>query len=141
MRWEDTSRNHPGQALAQSRVSLLREGGLQLRQQLLWGGFIPSSPTWMCHPVGLVLGFCGMTPFQPGEGGVCPSACPSVSLQVGAPPLDKFNTWGGSLSLGHPFGATGCRLVITAAHRLKKEGGQYGLVAACAAGGQVMVQG
>ncbi|PKU35116.1 trifunctional enzyme subunit mitochondrial [Limosa lapponica baueri] len=56
--------------------------------------------------------------------------------KVGAPPLEKFNTWGGSLSLGHPFGATGCRLVITAAHRLKKEGGQYGLVAACAAGGQ-----
>uniref|UniRef100_A0A8B9FBM3 Trifunctional enzyme subunit beta, mitochondrial n=1 Tax=Amazona collaria TaxID=241587 RepID=A0A8B9FBM3_9PSIT len=56
--------------------------------------------------------------------------------KVGAPPLEKFNTWGGSLSLGHPFAATGCRLVITAAHRLKKEGGQYGLVAACAAGGQ-----
>ncbi|XP_019393665.1 PREDICTED: trifunctional enzyme subunit beta, mitochondrial [Crocodylus porosus] len=56
--------------------------------------------------------------------------------KVGAPPLDKFNNWGGSLSLGHPFGATGCRLVMTAAHRLKKEGGQYGLVAACAAGGQ-----
>ncbi|XP_039384831.1 trifunctional enzyme subunit beta, mitochondrial [Mauremys reevesii] len=56
--------------------------------------------------------------------------------KVGAPPLEKFNTWGGSLSLGHPFGATGCRLVMTAAHRLKKEGGQYGVVAACAAGGQ-----
>ncbi|XP_060106729.1 trifunctional enzyme subunit beta, mitochondrial [Heteronotia binoei] len=56
--------------------------------------------------------------------------------KVGAPPLEKFNNWGGSLSLGHPFGATGCRLVTTAAHRLKKEGGQYALVAACAAGGQ-----
>ncbi|XP_044867016.1 trifunctional enzyme subunit beta, mitochondrial [Mauremys mutica] len=56
--------------------------------------------------------------------------------KVGAPPLEKFNKWGGSLSLGHPFGATGCRLVMTAAHRLKKEGGQYGVVAACAAGGQ-----
>ncbi|XP_053565456.1 trifunctional enzyme subunit beta, mitochondrial [Bombina bombina] len=56
--------------------------------------------------------------------------------KVGAPPLDKFNKWGGSLSLGHPFGATGCRLVMAAAHRLKQEGGQYGLVAACAAGGQ-----
>ncbi|KAG8544096.1 hypothetical protein GDO81_023093, partial [Engystomops pustulosus] len=55
---------------------------------------------------------------------------------VGAPALDKFNAWGGSLSLGHPFGATGCRLVMAAAHRLQKEGGQYGLVAACAAGGQ-----
>ncbi|KAG7222645.1 hypothetical protein INR49_026254 [Caranx melampygus] len=56
--------------------------------------------------------------------------------KVGTPPMEKFNLWGGSLSLGHPFGATGCRLVTTVAHRLKKEGGQYGLVAACAAGGQ-----
>ncbi|XP_039604060.1 trifunctional enzyme subunit beta, mitochondrial [Polypterus senegalus] len=56
--------------------------------------------------------------------------------KIGAPPMEKFNTWGGSLSLGHPFAATGCRLVTTAAHRLQKEGGQYALVAACAAGGQ-----
>ncbi|XP_015990622.1 trifunctional enzyme subunit beta, mitochondrial isoform X1 [Rousettus aegyptiacus] len=56
--------------------------------------------------------------------------------KIGSPPLEKFNKWGGSLSLGHPFGATGCRLVITAANRLQKEGGQYALVAACAAGGQ-----
>ncbi|XP_032128860.1 trifunctional enzyme subunit beta, mitochondrial-like, partial [Sapajus apella] len=56
--------------------------------------------------------------------------------KIGLPPLEKFNNWGGSLSLGHPFGATGCRLVMAAANRLRKEGGQYGLVAACAAGGQ-----
>lgn len=57
-------------------------------------------------------------------------------FKVGTPPMEKFNQWGGSLSLGHPFGATGCRLVTTVAHRLQKEGGQFGLVAACAAGGQ-----
>ncbi|KAF7235854.1 Trifunctional enzyme subunit beta, mitochondrial [Varanus komodoensis] len=62
--------------------------------------------------------------------------CMGRKAKVGAPPLEKFNKWGGSLSLGHPFAATGCRLVMTTAHRLKKEGGQYGLVAACAAGGQ-----
>uniref|UniRef100_A0A3Q3WQK2 Trifunctional enzyme subunit beta, mitochondrial n=1 Tax=Mola mola TaxID=94237 RepID=A0A3Q3WQK2_MOLML len=56
--------------------------------------------------------------------------------KVGTPPMEKFNLWGGSLSLGHPFGATGCRLVTTVSHRLQKEGGQYGLLAACAAGGQ-----
>lgn len=49
--------------------------------------------------------------------------------------MDKFNLWGGSLSLGHPFGATGARLVNTAANRLIKEGGRFALVAACAAGG------
>lgn len=56
--------------------------------------------------------------------------------KIGAPDLGKFNLWGGSLSLGHPFGATGIRLVATAAHRLRHEGGRYALLAACAAGGQ-----
>lgn len=55
--------------------------------------------------------------------------------KVGSIPMEKLNTWGGSLSIGHPFGATGCRLVTTAANRLLKDGGRYGLVAACAAGG------
>ena len=53
---------------------------------------------------------------------------------VGAVDMDKFNLWGGSLSIGHPFGATGARIVTTTANRLKKEGGTYGLLAACAAG-------
>lgn len=53
--------------------------------------------------------------------------------------MEKINTWGGSLSIGHPFGATGVRLVTTAANRLIKEGGQFGMVAACAAGGQVII--
>jgi acetyl-CoA acetyltransferase family protein len=55
---------------------------------------------------------------------------------VGEIPMAKLNTWGGSLSLGHPFGATGVRLVTTAVHRLQVEGGRWALLAACAAGGQ-----
>lgn len=51
--------------------------------------------------------------------------------------MEKLNTWGGSLSIGHPFAATGVRLVTTAANRLQKEGGKYAVVAACAAGGLV----
>jgi acetyl-CoA acetyltransferase len=54
--------------------------------------------------------------------------------------MEKLNTWGGSLSIGHPFGATGVRLVTTAANRLINDGGKYALVAACAAGGQVRNQ-
>lgn len=53
---------------------------------------------------------------------------------VGEIPMDKFNLWGGSLSIGHPFGATGARLVTTAANRLHHENGKYALIAACAAG-------
>ncbi|MEX2463942.1 MAG: acetyl-CoA C-acyltransferase [Balneolaceae bacterium] len=56
--------------------------------------------------------------------------------KVGNVPLDKLNTWGGSLSIGHPFGATGTRLITTAANRLIHENGRYALIAACAAGGQ-----
>lgn len=56
--------------------------------------------------------------------------------KVGVPDLAKWNNWGGSLSIGHPFAATGVRLVSHAANRLVKEGGRYALVAACAAGGQ-----
>lgn len=55
--------------------------------------------------------------------------------KLGEIPMDKFNLWGGSLSIGHPFGATGVRLVTTAANRLHKENGQFALIAACAAGG------
>ena len=50
-------------------------------------------------------------------------------------PMEKFNIHGGSLSIGHPFGATGARLITTTANRLQREGGQFGLVAACADGG------
>lgn len=56
--------------------------------------------------------------------------------KIGEIPMDKLNTLGGSLSLGHPFGATGVRLVTTAANRLIHEDGKYALVSACAAGGQ-----
>lgn len=53
---------------------------------------------------------------------------------VGKVNRDKLNLWGGSLSIGHPFGATGGRLLTTAANRLHHENGNYALLAACAAG-------
>ncbi len=53
---------------------------------------------------------------------------------VGQVPMDRFNLWGGSLSIGHPFGATGARILTTCANRLHHEGGTYGILAACAAG-------
>lgn len=58
------------------------------------------------------------------------------SEKVGAPAMVKFNRWGGSVSIGHPFGATGVTLLMHTANRLTEEDGQYGLIAACAAGGQ-----
>ena len=58
------------------------------------------------------------------------------AAKVGRPPLERINTLGGSLGLGHPFGATGTRILTTAVKRLAREGSRYAILAACAAGGQ-----
>jgi acetyl-CoA acyltransferase len=48
---------------------------------------------------------------------------------------EKINRTGGSIALGHPFGATGARIVTTVCNELQLTGEQYGLVTVCAAGG------
>lgn len=45
------------------------------------------------------------------------------------------NQWGGSISLGHPFGATGGRLVLQLLDQMAEKGAQFGMISACAAGG------
>lgn len=59
-----------------------------------------------------------------------------LDSKIGTIPEEKLNQWGGSLSIGHPFGATGVRLMMHAANRLIHEDGQRALILACAAGGQ-----
>ncbi|WP_312044346.1 acetyl-CoA C-acyltransferase FadI [Erwinia sp.] len=48
---------------------------------------------------------------------------------------DKFNVLGGSIAYGHPFAATGARMITQTLHELRRRGGGLGLVTACAAGG------
>ena len=55
--------------------------------------------------------------------------------KVGEIDMTKMNTKGGSLALGHPFGATGSRLITAAVRRLQSENERFALVAACADGG------
>jgi acetyl-CoA acyltransferase len=47
----------------------------------------------------------------------------------------RFNIYGGSISLGHPFGATGARQLMTMANELERRGGGTALITQCAAGG------
>jgi len=54
---------------------------------------------------------------------------------VGQMDFAKMNSMGGSLAIGHPFGATGTRLMTTAANRLIRENGKFALLTACADGG------
>lgn len=46
-----------------------------------------------------------------------------------------LNIYGGSIAIGHPFAATGARIVTTLAHELVRSGKQFGLLTVCAAGG------
>ncbi len=58
-----------------------------------------------------------------------------VSAPVGEVDPARLNVMGGSLSIGHPFGATGARIVTTLLNELARRGGQFGLLTVCAAGG------
>ncbi|WP_085298036.1 acetyl-CoA C-acyltransferase FadI [Cognaticolwellia mytili] len=54
---------------------------------------------------------------------------------IGEIDMDKFNVMGGSLAYGHPFAATGTRLIVQTLNELNRRGGGVGLTTACAAGG------
>ena len=54
---------------------------------------------------------------------------------VGKVDREKLNVMGGSIAIGHPFGATGARLATTLANELKRRKGRYGLLSICAQGG------
>ena len=49
---------------------------------------------------------------------------------------DRVNVNGGAISLGHPLGATGTRLVLTLMYELRRSGKRYGVASACIGGGQ-----
>lgn len=57
------------------------------------------------------------------------------SQAIGEIDMDKFNVLGGSIAYGHPFAATGARMLTQTLRELQRRGGGLGLTTACAAGG------
>ncbi|HXY70087.1 MAG TPA: acetyl-CoA C-acyltransferase FadI [Gemmatimonadales bacterium] len=57
------------------------------------------------------------------------------SGRVGEVNRDTLNVMGGSIAIGHPFGATGGRIVTTLANEMRRRDVQFGLVSVCAQGG------
>jgi len=57
------------------------------------------------------------------------------SAPVGKVDKNRLNVCGGSIALGHPFGATGARIVTTLSNEMKRRNSKYGLVSVCAQGG------
>ncbi|HSW28845.1 MAG TPA: acetyl-CoA C-acyltransferase [Longimicrobiales bacterium] len=54
---------------------------------------------------------------------------------VGHPDPERINVMGGSIAIGHPFGATGARLTLTLVNEMARRDVQFGLLTLCAAGG------
>jgi acetyl-CoA acyltransferase len=57
------------------------------------------------------------------------------SSALGAVDPDKLNVWGGSIAYGHPFAATGGRMITMVLRALKERDGELAVASACAAGG------
>ncbi len=57
------------------------------------------------------------------------------SEATGHPDIEDINVMGGSLAIGHPFGATGGRVTLTLANEMVRRDVEFGLVTVCAAGG------
>jgi acetyl-CoA acyltransferase len=57
------------------------------------------------------------------------------SSPVGKVDRSRLNVCGGSIALGHPFGATGARITTTLANEMARRNARYGLISICAQGG------
>ena len=57
------------------------------------------------------------------------------SEPLGVVDFDRLNVNGGSLAIGHPFGATGVRVTLQLLQELRRRNLQFGLITVCAAGG------
>ena len=49
--------------------------------------------------------------------------------------MDKVNVNGGAISIGHPGGASGARIIVTLIHEMMKRDSKYGLATLCIGGG------
>ena len=58
-----------------------------------------------------------------------------LTQPLGEVDRSRLNVMGGSISIGHPFGATGARITTTLANELRRRNGKLGLMTLCAAGG------
>jgi acetyl-CoA C-acetyltransferase len=58
----------------------------------------------------------------------------AVNRQMGWD-LSKVNVNGGAIALGHPIGASGCRILVTLLHEMQKRDAKKGLASLCIGGG------
>jgi acetyl-CoA C-acetyltransferase len=127
-------------ALLWTSEARARELGLRPRARILHHTLVGSDPYYLLDgPVDAtqkLLSRTGMTirDFDLFE---CNEAFASVLLswaRVHEPDMDKVNVNGGAIALGHPVGATGSRLIVTALHELERRDGELAFITMCCGG-------
>ena len=61
-----------------------------------------------------------------------------INASLGRFPWDRLNPNGGSIAIGHPFGATGARMLTTLVHAMRRRQVRYGMATMCIGVGQGM---
>jgi acetyl-CoA C-acetyltransferase/acetyl-CoA acyltransferase len=117
------------------------ELGLRPRGALVASAVVGDDPTLMLTgPIPAtrkVLARAGMTADEMAAFEVNEAFAPvplAWQREIGVPD-ERLNPCGGAIALGHPLGASGCRLMTTLLHHLERTGGRYGLQTMCEAGG------
>ncbi|HTQ08467.1 MAG TPA: acetyl-CoA C-acyltransferase [Fimbriimonadaceae bacterium] len=64
------------------------------------------------------------------------SVVPMLAAEKLRIPMEKINVNGGAVSLGHPIGMSGARLIVTALYELRRRGGRYAIATPCIGGGE-----
>ena len=141
-----TAGNSSGMNDAASGVILMdedkaKELGVPIIARVLSVGAVGLDPDYMgLGPIGAsrkVLEKAGLTvedvdPWEMSE--AFAAQCLACQRDLGID-IDKLNVNGGGISIGHPVGATGARLVVTLVHELKRREQKYGIATLCAGGG------
>ena len=70
---------------------------------------------------------------------VGPDEVPMAWMREHKVPHEKVNVNGGAISLGHPLGCSGAKLMTTLLNELERTGGRWGLQTMCEGGGQANV--
>jgi len=119
-----------------------KELGLQPRAKIVTAATIGNEPEYMgVAPIGAikkVLGRAGMTMEDIGTVELNEAFAAQV-IPIMAEcdiPLEKLNTHGGAIALGHPFGMTGARIMTTLLNAMETDDHEVGLETMCVAGGQ-----
>ncbi|MBW1709350.1 MAG: thiolase family protein [Deltaproteobacteria bacterium] len=105
-------------------------GNAGVKQQIMGMGPVPATKKALKH-AGLTADQIDLVEFNEAF-----AAQVIPSLRELGIPEEKCNVNGGSIGIGHPIGATGCRIVMTVAHELRRSGKRYALATQCIGAGQ-----